>query len=51
MIILLSIQLSLFWYMCNRYSEQKLWILPLVMFNESVEVAGEELPRFQFISE
>ncbi|RUO77854.1 DUF1653 domain-containing protein [Idiomarina seosinensis] len=33
------------------YGDQKLWVRPYAMFNELVEVAGEELPRFRFISE
>lgn len=33
------------------YAERDLWVRPLSMFTEQVEVNGEWLPRFTFISE
>ncbi|MBC3766897.1 DUF1653 domain-containing protein [Neptunicella marina] len=33
------------------YGEGKLWVRPLEMFTETVEVNGESVPRFAFISE
>ena len=33
------------------YGDFDLWVRPLAMFNEQVEVAGEAYPRFTFISE
>lgn len=32
------------------YGDFGLWARPLDMFSENVEIAGELLPRFQFIS-
>jgi hypothetical protein len=32
------------------YGERSLWIRPLAMFTESVQVDGREQPRFSFIS-
>ncbi|MBU3018843.1 DUF1653 domain-containing protein [Paraglaciecola agarilytica] len=31
------------------YGERGLWVRPLSMFNESVVVNGQNVPRFQFI--
>lgn len=31
------------------YGEQALWVRPLTMFIEDVEVAGQKKPRFAFI--
>lgn len=31
------------------YGERSLWVRPLDMFRESVEVNGELLPRFEFV--
>jgi hypothetical protein len=31
------------------YGEMALWIRPLTMFTETVEVAGETVPRFKFV--
>lgn len=31
------------------YGERGLWVRPLVMFAEAVEVAGRKLPRFEYI--
>ena len=33
------------------YGDFDLWVRPLAMFNEVVEVDGESHPRFTFISE
>ena len=33
------------------YGDFDLWVRPLAMFNEQVEVDGEAYPRFTFISE
>lgn len=32
------------------YGEHGLWIRPLAMFNEQVEVNGKTIPRFKYIS-
>ena len=37
-------------YRC-LYGDHSLWVRPLDMFNESVTVAGEEVPRFTRISD
>lgn len=37
-------------YRC-LYGDHSLWVRPLDMFNESVDVAGEEVPRFTRISD
>lgn len=29
----------------------KLWVLPLVMFTETVEIDGKKIPRFEYIGE
>ena len=29
----------------------KLWVRPLSMFNEEVEIGGKKVPRFKFLSE
>jgi hypothetical protein len=31
------------------YGDRDIWVRPLAMFMESVEVAGEKVPRFHFI--
>ncbi|MFC0445524.1 DUF1653 domain-containing protein [Pseudidiomarina halophila] len=31
------------------YGERKLWVRPLDMFFESVEVDGDEVPRFEYL--
>lgn len=31
------------------YGDQELWVRPLVMFQETVEVEGETISRFQFL--
>ncbi|MFH0752751.1 MAG: DUF1653 domain-containing protein [archaeon] len=33
------------------YDDFSLWVRPLVMFNESVEVDGEKKLRFEFVRE
>lgn len=33
------------------YGEGALWVRPLEMFLESVELDGKAVPRFQFVSE
>lgn len=33
------------------YGERDLWVRPLAMFTESVEINGKEIPRFAFIGE
>ena len=35
----------------SLYGDFDLWVRPLAMFNEQVEVDGEAYPRFTFISE
>jgi hypothetical protein len=37
-------------YRC-LYGDRSLWVRPLAMFREIVEVAGEQVPRFAFIAE
>lgn len=31
------------------YGDQGLWVRPLSMFRETVEVAGESVPRFSYL--
>jgi|TARA_B110000503_G_scaffold46114_1_gene75274 hypothetical protein len=33
------------------YGERGLWVRPLAMFTESVEINGKEIPRFAFIGD
>ena len=33
------------------YGERGLWVRPLAMFAESVEINGKEIPRFAFIGD
>lgn len=33
------------------YGEGALWVRPLTMFTETVEVAGETIPRFRLLSD
>ncbi|CAI6145646.1 MAG TPA: DUF1653 domain-containing protein [Sulfurimonas sp.] len=33
----------------TMYGEKSLWVRPFVMFNETVEVNGVEVPRFKYI--
>lgn len=37
-------------YRC-LYGDYSLWVRPLEMFTESVEVAGEQVPRFTRLSD
>ncbi|MGM0768270.1 MAG: DUF1653 domain-containing protein [Pseudomonadota bacterium] len=37
-------------YRC-LYGDHSLWVRPLAMFQETVDVAGEQIPRFSWISE
>lgn len=37
-------------YRC-LYGDHSLWIRPLEMFRETVEVSGETVPRFSFIDD
>lgn len=37
-------------YRC-LYGDFSLWVRPLSMFQETVEVAGEQVPRFSWVSE
>lgn len=39
---------SLVVYRC-LYGEYGLWVRPLAMFQESVQVGGEDIPRFVFL--
>ncbi len=32
------------------YGEMGLWVRPLTMFNESVEIEGKQVPRFEWLS-
>lgn len=32
-----------------NYGEKGLWVRPYAMFNESVEVNGKTLPRFEYV--
>ena len=33
------------------YGEHNLWVRPLAMFTETVEVDGKQVPRFEYIGE
>ena len=33
----------------QEYGDHSLWVRPLAMFTEIVEVDGREIPRFQFV--
>ena len=33
------------------YGEKALWVRPLEMFSETVQMEGREVPRFSFISD
>lgn len=37
-------------YRC-LYGDYSLWVRPLTMFCETVEVAGEQVPRFAYLDE
>ncbi len=32
------------------YGEMGLWVRPLTMFNESIEMEGKQVPRFEWLS-
>ena len=36
-------------YECRTYGKGSIWIRPLTMFKENVEVDGKLIPRFKFI--
>ncbi|MEN0037064.1 MAG: DUF1653 domain-containing protein [Cellvibrio sp.] len=38
----------LVFYRC-LYGDYSWWVRPLAMFNETVELAGETIPRFRFV--
>ena len=31
------------------YGDRSLWVRPIVMFQESIEIAGQMEPRFQYV--
>ena len=33
----------------QEYGDRSLWVRPLQMFMETIDVEGKELPRFQFL--
>lgn len=35
----------------QEYGDRALWVRPLAMFAESVEMAGEQVPRFAHVGE
>lgn len=35
----------------TMYGEKSLWVRPFLMFNETVEVDGVEVPRFKYVGE
>lgn len=35
----------------QEYGERSLWVRPLAMFLETVEVDGQRVPRFEFVGE
>lgn len=37
-------------YRC-LYGDHGLWVRPLAMFRETVEMAGEQVPRFAFVAD
>ncbi|MFW6378806.1 MAG: DUF1653 domain-containing protein [Nanoarchaeota archaeon] len=36
-------------YQCRTFGKGSIWVRPLSMFNEMVEVEGEQIPRFRFV--
>lgn len=40
------------WFVVYRtlYGDRGLWIRPLAMFNETVEVDGKRVPRFELVT-
>ncbi|MBT7902711.1 DUF1653 domain-containing protein [Candidatus Woesearchaeota archaeon] len=37
-------------YECRTYGLGSIWVRPLSMFKESVEVKGKLVPRFEFVN-
>ena len=37
-------------YSSEKYPENTLWIRPLTMFTETIEINGEAVPRFKLVS-
>ena len=35
----------------TMYGDKSLWVRPFVMFNETIEIDGEKVPRFKYIGE
>ena len=35
----------------TMYAEKSLWVRPFLMFNETIEVNGVEVPRFKYVGE
>jgi len=33
------------------YGDQSMWVRPMVMFLETVQVEGSEVPRFEWVGE
>ena len=38
-------------YNSKDFGKDALWVRPLSMFNETIELKGEQIPRFKFINE
>jgi hypothetical protein len=38
-------------FYCCLYGDYSWWVRPLAMFAETVELAGETIPRFRFVRE
>lgn len=38
-------------YISKEFNEKVIWIRPVKSFNEHVEIAGKQVPRFQFLGE
>lgn len=36
-------------YECRTYGKGSIWIRPLEMFMEDVEIDGKKIPRFEFV--
>jgi len=36
---------------CQDYGDRGLWVRPLAMFQEMVEVNGQSVPRFAYVGE
>ncbi len=35
----------------TMYGQKSLWVRPFLMFNETIEIDGKEVPRFKYIGE